>query len=162
MAYVRASQGEDAYYLAPRLREADKNEIAAASGLDPLAALLVGLITSQPCRTICAADSEPIGIFGVVPDKEDKNVGSVWMMATDRIEEPRNATPFLRQCRDWVEVMNGMYPTLWNAVDARNELHLKWLKWCGFEFTQEVYLDPENINKFILFERTRPCANRLH
>ena len=47
--YVRKATEVDAVYLAPRLREADVEEIAAAGGgKTPLVALLEGLKASVP------------------------------------------------------------------------------------------------------------------
>lgn len=91
---------------------------------------------------------------GVAPDVV-KGWGRVWLMATPRIEEKRNAIPFLRNSHPYVNHLQALYPVLHNIIDARNELHLKWLKWCGFRITQTVEnFGPEG-RTFHAFIRTR-------
>ena len=38
-----------------------------------------------------------------------------------------------------VEIFQKRYRVLYNFIDARNTLHIKWLKWCGFTFIQKHY-----------------------
>jgi hypothetical protein len=46
--------------------------------------------------------------------------------------------PFLRQCRDLVNFLTNKHKILFNYVDCRNELHIKWLRWCGFKFLRKT------------------------
>jgi len=75
-------------------------------------------------------DGTPFMMSGVVPANE--GAGAVWMLSTDAIED--YAVSFLRQCKGVLAEWNRIYPVLFNYVDARNELHVKWLKWMGFTF----------------------------
>jgi hypothetical protein len=159
MAYVRAAIELDAASLAPRLRRADREELKAASGKDPEVVLLASTVLGH-AWTICDEADVPIGIFGVV-GASNPTVGVVWMVATDDIELPQNALPFLRQCRQWVEVMNAMYPILWNCIDDRNVLHKKWLRWCGFDLRHRHERYGREGIPFIEFTRIRePCATQ--
>jgi hypothetical protein len=74
--------------------------------------------------------NEPVGIFGVT-DCGD-GTGAIWLLATDELARIQIA--FLKECRKVVNVLNKKYKILWNFVDCRNQLHIKWLKWCGFQF----------------------------
>jgi hypothetical protein len=56
------------------------------------------------------------------------------MVATDELLEYQ--MKFLRRSRIYIELIQQEYPLLHNVVDARNELHIKWLKWMGFKFIQ--------------------------
>lgn len=129
--YVREARMADAFDLASRLRQADKDEVRAAAGLLPVAALHEGILTSDPCHTMCKASGEVVAVFGVAPQPEPL-LGGVWMLASPGLEDLQR--PFLRKCRDWVDELNARYPILFNYVDARNTLHIKWLRWCGFTF----------------------------
>jgi len=60
----------------------------------------------------------------------DERTGMIWMVATPDLE--RHSMEFLRYSRRFIEEVGGEYDLLFNWVDARNEVHLKWLKWCGF------------------------------
>ena len=147
---VRAAKPADVLYLSPRLREADKQEIQAATGQPPVVALSDGYYSSKPCLTACYRD-EPIAIFGVVPVAD--GVGAIWMLGTPRIEQVR--IPFLRQSRDWVERLNHLYPKLFNLADERNTVHLRWIEWTGFTITKRHTSVGIEGRPFVEFERNQ-------
>jgi hypothetical protein len=126
----RLSQYEDCSYLADKLRYEDKREILDASGFTPFGGLLKSYVNSEVCFTILDTDDVPVGMFGV-----NKN-GAIWLLATDEIFRIRFS--FLRESRKVVDFLNKQYPSLWNYVDSRNELHIRWLKWCGFKFLRKI------------------------
>jgi hypothetical protein len=144
----RATTSDDCYYLGPRLRQADKQEIQATfgEGKDPVHVLLEGMEWSSPCYTILAPNNEPIGIFGVRPVGEHN--GIMWMLATDRLED--FGREFLRRSHEWVEKLHRKYQVLGNCVDARNEVHIRWLKWIGVNFVGECVHGVEG-RKFLEF-----------
>ena len=125
---------EDIKYLAPRLRQEDKQEILAGSGLIPYYALLNGFQNSVIVFTIFNPKNKPVGIFGV--DDLGNGVGGIWLLATKDLATIKIA--FLKQCREVVKVLNQKYKILWNYVDCRNEVHIKWLKWCDFKFLRKT------------------------
>ena len=45
---------------------------------------------------------------------------------------------FLRENEKVIDFLNTKYKILWNYVDCRNQLHIKWLKWCGFQFINKT------------------------
>jgi len=131
---VRHATADDAVRLAPKLRRADLQEIQAATGETALGALERGLQDSDPSYVIIDAEGTPLALFGVVPDIGDK--GIVWLLGSDAIEE--HAISFARGSRPWLDRLHERYPVLWSFVDVRNELHLRWLTWCGFEVTRTI------------------------
>ena len=153
MLYTRTATIDDVSWLAPRLREEDKAEIRAGAGSDPLPVLLEGLHDSMVCRVICTDDDVPVGIFGVVQGTT-REVGIIWMVATNALHVPSIARDFLRKCKAVVETLNVAWPVLTNVIDARNKLHLKWLQWCGFRMTKEFPQWGAEQRPFTLFERT--------
>lgn len=128
--HYRPTIPKDIEYLAQSLREADREEIAAASGLPPEVALFEGYAGSDACYTMVGAEGVPFGIFGVA--SVEPGVGSVWMMATNDL--PRYSLSFARGARRVVDRWLTEFDALFNIVDARNELHVKWLRWMGFTF----------------------------
>jgi hypothetical protein len=62
--YVRPATTDDAFLLAPNLRVADVQEIKAASGLSPLAALHKDIALSDRVY-VMEDDRGPFGVFGV-------------------------------------------------------------------------------------------------
>ena len=57
-------------------------------------------------------------------------------MATNDLQKIQIA--FLKECRKVIKVFNKKYRILWNYVDCRNQLHIRWLKWCGFRFINKT------------------------
>jgi len=129
-SHFRLTTIEDINYLAPRLRYEDKREILSNSGMIPFQALYLSYKYSDISFTIVNPKDEPVGIFGV--NNAGNNIGAIWLLATNDLSTAQIS--FLRQCREVVKVLNTKYKILWNFVDCRNSLHIKWLKWCGFKF----------------------------
>lgn len=133
-AYTRDTLYEDIRTLAENLRSEDVAEIKAASGLTPEVALEMGRVLSRRCKTICKADGTPVGIYGV-SDTHIRGLGSIWLLATpDLLTIQRQ---FLRGCREGISEVSQGYTAVFNYTDARNTVHHRWLKWCGFTFIQE-------------------------
>ena len=151
---TRPSTPEDAYDLAPRLRKEDVEEVKAACGHTPLEALLEGLKGSEECLSILW-DDKVIGMFGVVtmPNK----VGAIWLLASDDL--PKIRWKFLKQTRPWVSYFMSKFDILTNWADSRNEVHLRWIKWAGFNFTNRRVDMPSGI-PFLEFIKIRDnqCA----
>ena len=59
-------------------------------------------------------------------------VGAVWMLCSPKILKYRRR--FAKESRQWIEAMHQRYDLLWNVVDERNAVHIRWLTWCGFTF----------------------------
>ncbi len=133
-SYFRLTTLEDIKYLAPRLRQEDKQEILAGSGLLPYEALLIGFKNSVIVFTIFNPKNKPVGIFGV--DDLGNGIGAIWLLATKDLAKIQIA--FLKQCREVVKFLNTKYKILWNFVDCRNQLHINWLRWCGFKFIRKL------------------------
>ena len=145
----RQSIYEDCIYLAPILRFADKREILDGTGMPPYNALVKGYVSSEVCFTIVDKENTPVGMFGVSEN------GAIWLLASDNIQKIRFS--FLRESRKVVELLNQKYRTLWNYVDCRNELHLRWLKWCGFKFIRQLKY---GVNQKPFYEFIRICATQ--
>jgi hypothetical protein len=143
----RISKLEDVDYLAIRLRFEDKREVLDATGSTPYQALLGGYIQSEICFTIVDTKDVPVGMFGV--SKE----GAIWLLASDDIYRIRFS--FLRESRKVIDFLNQKYPKLWNYVDSRNQLHLRWLKWCGFIFLRKVNY---GVNQKPFYEFIKLCV----
>ena len=58
-----------------------------------------------------------------------------WMLGRDEmLTDVHDKWEFLRQSRIHLANLHAMYPVLFNFVDARNTVHLRWLRWMGFTF----------------------------
>jgi len=128
--HFRLSTLEDIKYLAPRLRHSDKQEILASVGLTPYEAMMIGYLENVIVFTIVNSKDEPVAIFGI--SDVGNNVGAIWLLATDKLKDIQYS--FLRENKKVIDFLNTKYKILWNFVDCRNSLHIRWLKWCGFKF----------------------------
>lgn len=136
MLTIRNAVVEDASYLVPRLREADREEIIASGASDPLAAIQAGFGPGRLTLTGVDELGYPVTMFGSGTHPHDPRVGVVWAVASDGIKH--HAKSFLGPSREWVEALNRRHPVLMNYTDCRNEEHHRWLKWCGFIFINKV------------------------
>ncbi len=125
---VRRAVCADADLLAPRLRHADACQIEAVTSLSHAAALAAGVGASRPCYTIVTQGDHPIGLFGVQP--AGRSIGTVWLLGSEELVE--SPLLFLRKSRRWLARLHQSCATLRAVADARNEVHLRWLAWCGF------------------------------
>jgi hypothetical protein len=151
--YWRPATLEDVDWVAPRLRKADVEEIKASCGTSAYEGLYASFAASNPALALVDGDGPPLGIFGLVPDADGN--ACVWMLGTGEIE--KYPMTFLRNSLEWVRQSNRQYPILYNQVDARNGVHIKWLRWMGFTLFREVIYGPEN-RLFYEFFRIEPCV----
>jgi hypothetical protein len=135
MLETRLSRPEDVTYLAPRLRDADRQELLAAGASSPEQSLQEGLKLSKSCVSIVDDQDNAVAMFGVCPSP-DEGVGFIWLLGSDDIKQ--NKTRFLRRSKQWIETFHQEFPVLTNFVDQRNEVHLLWLRWLGFKFLRTV------------------------
>lgn len=156
---VRPAKPQDAYSLAPRLRKSDVNEIKAASGSTPEAALVDSFEVSDPDMIWSA---ERYGQVEVMFGANDINgeVGGIWMLGSDAIyQNPRN---FLKHCNEYLDVMHTRYPYLTNFVSVKHRAALRWIMKLGFvavQFIPEYGSGRQPFIQFVSF-RSALCANQ--
>lgn len=126
---VRPSVLHDCALIADNIREADRREILAMSGKEPLEAMVNGFLYSDNPRTVLVGDT-PVAMFG--SGEVEPGVGMVWLLGTDGIHDV--SLWFLRVSSYWLSQLYDEYALLFNYVDERNTVHIKWLKWLGFTF----------------------------
>ena len=126
---VVPAKTEHAYQLAPHMKQADREEVKAASGLEPLEVLLKSLKLSEKAYAIMAGN-EVIALGGLVPLTH--NVGIPWALTSDKVTlYPKQ---FCKIAKKLLKGFHKSYPLLTNFCDVRNHTTIRWLKWCGFQF----------------------------
>lgn len=157
MGFVRCYRPGDEYDLAPRLRKADLQEIEAASAQDPIDALREGAEKSVPSCTIIGNIGFVAGMFGVVPED---HFGRVWLLGSDELVTKPLSRQFLSECKSFLNGIERMYPAIGNIIDARNTLHIKWLRWLGFTFIRRI---PDyGVERREFLEFIKLCAIQSH
>ena len=131
--------------MAAHLRPDDYREVTEGHGVPPIRAAWRPLDSDDVYFTV--PNGETAGMAGVEKD------GRVFMLCTPAIDN--YPITFAREARKYIE--SRPEPYLWNIIDARNTVHLKLLKWLGFEFLEEFEYGPNNLT-FIKFYRGRICS----
>lgn len=120
---------DHAIAMAPRMREADRQEIWASSRQAPEESLRQAVMASR--RPLAGLmDGEVACLLGVVPQSTLSGTGAAWMLGTDLIE--RHPLVFLRHSRPVLAEIGRGFSYLHNWVDARNVVAIRWLRWLGF------------------------------
>ncbi len=117
--------------VAATMRPEDAAEVLASCGFDPLRALRESVQVSDAAWTLLL-DGQPAAVFGAVGVAS--GCGVVWMLTSTMVD--RHPIAFLRLCRPVVEALLMHYGLLFNYVDARYEVALRWARWLGFTVSE--------------------------
>ncbi len=124
------------------MRQADVDEVWAASHYEPLEALLASLRVS-PDPWTGLADDRVVCMYGVGQLTLLSDWGSPWLLTSQEL--PDHARAFLRRNKLYLAEIRSKYRLLLNFVDARNTMSIRWLKWLGFDIAPTQSLGPENL-----------------
>lgn len=130
--------------VAPYLRRSDVREHEAVSDL-PIDAAVAFSIAHSERGFAALLDGRVIAIFGV-------SSGVVWLVGTDEISE--HPVTFFRLSKKIFERLSDGYDFLFNYVDRKNILSLRWLKWLGFKIEPAQKIN-NGIFHFVHWERER-------
>jgi hypothetical protein len=141
--------------LRGRYRQEDRAEAEAATGI-PLEAALDLYLAARMDMTTAFHRGKPEAIFGFEPLPGFPEQAMCWMVGTDAITS--NPRVLVRLSRYVLRVAAAPYSRITNVIDARNEVHIKWLAWMGFKFTHIHHEFGAAGLPFLEFEKTR-CAS---
>lgn len=130
------------------LRDADKNEVVASTGLPPSEAFIHSLIVSRKTWVLeYKGNIEAVFGYGV-PNyglSKELRVAVPWALATNKFKH--FAIYFTKLAKRLIEEEIAKHSKfLINLVDSRNKASIKWLQHIGFtvDMTQEYFLcDPD-------------------
>lgn len=151
--FLRPVRASDLTAVTKNMRHADRQECRAAAGMSPELALFLSVETSSEAYTLVSPDGEPVGVCGLSPGNTERD-RLVWMLATDGLLQ--HSRLFLRESRVWVDSHARRY-VLWNYVDARNTVHIRWLKWLGATF-HGAKTSPYTGTPLLHFTKVNKCA----
>lgn len=122
--------------LAHGLRQADRDEMTAAHGLDvedPVIRLALLRAAAASGDTLAALDEENgavVALLGCVPVSMVSGVAAPWLLGTEVCQQYRR--DLLVRGRAAVQAWQQEWPTLVNHCDARHSAALRWLRRLGF------------------------------
>ena len=124
----------DVRELVPLLRMEDARELADTCRHGAYHAIAMGVLLGSPSLTLRTPEGALFGILSVVP--VGPRVGAIAFSGTKEVE--RRSIGFLRGGKEVLQGLSKDYDLLFNAADARNEAHLRWLRWLGFSLIRRV------------------------
>ena len=139
--YIHPCTLEAAYQVALNLRQEDLQECVEGHGIQPTIDIPLASLEGF-CKYFTVPNGETAGIVGIIDTK-------IWMLTTPAIH--KYPLTFAREAKRFID--SRTEPYLWNVVDKRNTVHLKLLKFLGFNFHEELLFGPNNL-PFIRFSKS--------
>lgn len=115
--------------LGPRLREADREEVSASSGMEAEDVLILAVAHAKRADAWFKGDTL-IAISGINGSLVDPSVGVIWMLGSDELD--RLPKVLMKGQRQYVRDLLKGHDMLLNFVDNRNIKAHRWLRWLGF------------------------------
>lgn len=134
MIETRVATYDDARSLAPRLRAADRREIARLSGVTPLTALLGSVRQSTEARSV-VIDGQVEAMFGHAADPLGRSA-MIWALGSDLL--PKHRFTLIKEMRRYLDAVQERHGMLVNIIDDENERAIELLKRLGFTFGQAL------------------------
>lgn len=116
------------------MRDADKKEVFATSGEDPVTALH-NSVEASLMTWLFFGDDEPLCIAGV--SQMTESIGVPWLLCANNIRDVPNHI-FMECSRALMEEWSQHFAVLTNYVDVRNTVSERWLQKLGFEKKETV------------------------
>lgn len=135
------AQKGDALQYADQLRECDKLEIYASTGMDTASALAASVGMGN--AFIAFIDGEFTALFGCPTTSSLPRTGRPWMVGSKVLD--RNPTTVGVHNRLFVQQWQDQHDLLVNHVDARNKKAIAWLTWLGFTLEASRPHGPFNV-----------------
>lgn len=127
-----------------RIRKSDQEEVWAASHMDIDEALDLSYRSSETA-VVKLFNDIPVAVSGVTRPFLLSSSGIIWMLATEEFENKVVQISAGRKCRIFINEMLESFDILYNFVDFRNTISIKWLEWIGAEFEDAKPYGPDNM-----------------
>lgn len=123
MLYVEKSTPADAFDLSFKLRQLDKFEVAAM-GYTPLDVLIAPFrYTRKGVNTYSVFYNDTIiAMFGVISTPQNTKHGTVWMLASDELEN--HWLYFTKRTKKWVEYFLSDYTFVHNYISLEQKTNI--------------------------------------
>lgn len=123
-------------YVTLTIRKEDAEELYAASGR--IAKECIGEAKGLCDIYTWLCDDVPLAVFGVV-DRGD-GIGNPWAIFT--CEARKHKYELARSSQFVINILKRDFALLYNYVDDRNSLAIRWLKWLGFRMSEPLPYGP--------------------
>jgi len=137
-----AKYNEAVDFISTHMRKSDEDECMRLAGMCPRDALLYSMAHSEDVEVwMCEPTGQWMGVSGI-GQGDNKREGVPWLLCTDHVlEHPVSAMKLARkQLGQWKE----RYHTLYNMMDASNDLARGFCESLGFTFGEPEAWAPAN------------------
>jgi len=134
MVTVKTATDLHAEFIAFNAREADIKELYAAAYETPIEVMTKGLRMCDDVKVLIVKDI-PVCMWGVWTESLMTGRGQPWMIGTHYLD--RYPKKFIQECKPQLMEIFDKYVILSNYVDARNKKSIRWLKWLGFDISDQ-------------------------
>lgn len=135
---IRTPLKRDIVNVADQMREADIIECYAHE-TSPYEVLQYAFDQrTQPghkCYTV-VIDDDPCGMFGVGPNPESPEFGTIWLLGSEKVFD--NPFAFARHSKDLIADLCKPFTACGNYIWEENHKAIAWLRWLGFRTTKET------------------------
>jgi hypothetical protein len=140
-------------HIAEHMNPRDAAEVLASGGFTPDRAVHLAHVVSAESY-VCVFDGVPVAVFGVAD--LGGGVGSPWLLTTEQLFQ--RPSVIVKEGRKAVAAWAKKFYTLYNWIDERNDVSIRWLARLGFSFVDR---DPHYgvaCIPFLKFEMISPCV----
>lgn len=142
--YRKNPTNEEIEWIANNLRPEDIDEIKASTCSDNIYGVIKkSLELSDETYAVINSDGKAVGVFGIRSHEGD---GIPWLLTTREIEKFKRQ--FKIQSQEIVNEWLNKWPYLYNYVDCRNKVAIKWLKTIGFKMEDTFTLGDPHVPFF--------------
>lgn len=130
---ILPATGRDMIELSSGIRDVERDEVQASTGLELLSVLARGLADSEEVWAL-RFDGALAGVWGVVPRIDSAITGKCgygWLLTTDLVDE--KPITFWKTCIAVIPALLNRWDELVNAIDVRHEKALRWASRLGFQ-----------------------------
>jgi hypothetical protein len=153
--FTRRASREDVMSVARRLRLEDRQEVMAACGLPPEAALPPYIDQGREVWVAgLVEDNQPEIVYGLDPIPYVESAAVVWVLSTPRLYD--YPVEFVHNTLRLREEWHARFELLTNYIDERNTRHIRWLKWMGFTIIRRHESFGAQSRPFLEFASYRP------
>ena len=131
---MRDAREEDAAWFAPRLRPCDAQEVGAM--YEDVTEGLLTAIRASAVAKVAELNGRPVILLGCANGQD--GTGCPWLMATGEVVKLPGA--LTKVGRHYVQYFKMRWPKLFNYVDERSLVSVRWLKHLGFAIHSPVRL----------------------
>lgn len=136
--FFREPRPADAQIVYQRLRPADRRELFAKFGKQRAPEVLDRATRDRNfAAVIASAERGAEGFFGIQEgEMEGRHVGVIWALGSPYIV--KNPKWVMREARKAIAMFKERFPELANYVDARNTVHINFMKHLGFRAERTI------------------------